>query len=381
MNEKHRICTKCVMDTTDPDITFDEFGVCNHCTHYDKQMDQLPKGKEAQKILNKLIEQIKRDGQSNEYDCIIGLSGGVDSTYVAYLVKEKFGLRPLAVHLDNGWNSELSVINMENIVKKLDIDLYTHVIDWEEFKDIQLSFLKSSTPDSEVPSDHAIFSVLRQIAKKYKIKHVINGINVKTESHHALSWSQGHSDFGYIKGVQKMFGINKIKTFPHGNRLTILEDIFSKKWINILNYIDYDKNEAKNIITEKLNWKDYGGKHYESIYTKFFQGYILPQKFGYDKRKMHLSSLICAGVFTREAALKELEQPPYPIQEQLDDREYLIKKFKITPEEFEEIMNRPAKTYYDYPSYYGKILKSRHLPKIKKILKFIFNRSKSDEKS
>lgn len=375
------ICAKCVMDTTDPDITFNEVGVCNHCTHYDKQMDQLPKGKEAQEILNKLIEQIKKDGRSNDYDCIIGLSGGVDSTYVAYLVKEKFGLKPLAVHLDNGWNSELSVINMENIVKKLDIDLYTHVIDWEEFKDIQLSFLKSSTPDSEVPSDHAIFSVLRQIAKKYKIKHVINGINIKTESHHALSWSQGHSDFGYIKGIQKMFGTKKIKTFPHGNRLTVFEDVFSKKWINILNYIDYDKNEAKRIITEKLNWKDYGGKHYESIYTKFFQGYILPQKFGYDKRKMHLSSLICAGVVTREEALKELEQPPYPIQEQLDDREYLIKKFKITPEEFEAIMNRPAKTYYDYPSYYGKILKSRFLPKIKKIIKFILNRSKSDDNS
>jgi N-acetyl sugar amidotransferase len=364
------------MDTTDPDITFNEEGVCNHCLHYDVQMNQLPKGKQAQKMLDDLISRIKKDGKSKNYDCIIGLSGGVDSTFVAYLVKEKFGLRPLAVHLDNGWNSELSVINMENIVKKLDIDLYTHVIDWEEFKDIQLSFLKSSTPDSEVPSDHAIFSVLRQIAKKYKIKHVINGINVKTESHHALSWSQGHSDFGYIKGVQKMFGTKKIKTFPHGNRLTIIEDVFSEKWINILNYIDYDKNEAKQIITEKLNWKDYGGKHYESIYTKFFQGYILPQKFGYDKRKMHLSSLICAGVNTREEALNELEQPPYPIQEQLDDKEYLIKKFKITPEEFEEIMNRPAKTYYDYPSYYGKILKSRFLPKIKKALKFILVKSK-----
>lgn len=377
MSEKYRICNKCVMDTTDPDITFNEVGVCNHCTHYEKQMDQLPKGKEAQDILNNLIEQIKKDGQSNEYDCIIGLSGGVDSTYVAYLVKEKFGLRPLAVHLDNGWNSELSVINMENIVKKLDIDLYTHVIDWEEFKDIQLSFLKSSTPDSEVPSDHAIFSVLRQVAKKHKIKHVINGINIKTESHHALSWSQGHSDFGYIKGIQKKFGSKKIKTFPHGNRLTIFEDIFSRKWVNILNFIDYDKDEAKRLITEKLNWKDYGGKHYESIYTKFFQGYILPQKFGYDKRKMHLSSLICAGVVTREDALDELEQPPYPVQEQLDDREYLIKKFKITLELFEEIMNRPVKSYYDYPSYYGKILKSKYLPKIKKTIKFVMNSSKS----
>lgn len=366
---EYRICSRCVMDTTDPDITFNIEGVCNHCLNYDKQISRLPKGEEAEKKLKELIEKIKEDGKSNEYDCIIGLSGGVDSTYVAYIVKEEFGLRPLAVHLDNGWNSELSVVNMENIVKKLNIDLYTHVIDWEEFKDIQLSFLKSSTPDSEVPSDHAIFSVLRKISKKHNVKYVINGINIKTESHHALSWSQGHSDFGYIKSIQKIFGTKKIKTFPHGNRLTIIEDLFSKKWVNILNYIDYDKDEAKKLITEKLNWRDYGGKHYESIYTKFFQGYILPQKFGYDKRKMHLSSLICAGSVTRSAALKELENPPYPVSEQLDDREYLIKKFKITEQEFNDILALPPKTYFDYPSYYGKILKSKSLPKIKKIIK------------
>jgi len=371
---EYRICTKCVMDTSDPNITFDNEGVCNHCLTYAKQIESLPKGVEAEDQLAKLVAEIKKDGYAKEYDCIIGLSGGVDSTYVAYLVKEMLGLRPLAVHLDNGWNSELSVVNMENIVKKLNIDLYTHVIDWEEFKDIQLSFLKASTPDSEVPSDHAIFSVLRQISKKHKVKYVINGINIKTESHHALSWSQGHSDFGYIKAVQKKFGTKKIKTFPHGNRLTILEDLFSKKWVNILNYIDYDKNEAKKLITDKLSWRDYGGKHYESIYTKFFQGYILPQKFGYDKRKMHLSSLICAGSISRQEALDELNLPPYPIKEQLDDKEYLIKKFKITSEEFDRIMALPPKTYYDYPSYYGKILKSKFLPRVKNIIKLLYKK-------
>lgn len=368
-----RVCVRCVMDTTDPNITFNEEGVCNHCITYDRQISQLPQGAEAEKKLRELVAKIKQDGKSKDYDCIIGLSGGVDSTYVAYLVKEELGLRPLAVHLDNGWNSELSVVNMENIVKKLDIDLYTHVIDWEEFKDIQLSFLKASTPDSEVPSDHAIFSILRKISKKHNIKYVINGINIKTESHHALSWSQGHSDFGYIRAVQRQFGTKKIKTFPHGNRLTIIEDLFSKKWINILNYIDYDKEKAKRLIMEKLSWRDYGGKHYESIYTKFFQGYILPQKFGYDKRKMHLSSLICAGTVTRMEALEELEKPPYPINEQLDDREYLIKKFKISKQDFDFIMALPPKTYFDYPSYYGKILKSKFLPKIKKIVKVFFN--------
>lgn len=355
----YQVCTKCVMDTSDTGITFDESGVCNHCHRYADQMARIPSGEAASQELQALVDKIKTAGQGKPYDCIIGLSGGVDSTYVAYLTKKILGLRPLAVHLDNGWNSELSVKNIENIVKKLGIDLYTHVIDWDEFKDIQLSFLKASTPDSEVPTDHAIFSILRKVRRKYKLDYVLNGINSKTESHHPLSWSQGHSDFGYIKSVHKKFGNTKIKTFPHGNIFTIFEDRFSSKWVNILNYIDYNKNEAKKIITEELEWQDYGGKHFESIYTRFYQGYILPKKFGFDKRKMHLSSLICAGELKREDALKELERPPYPLDQQQADKEFLCKKFNLSIEQFDAIMNLPIKSYHDYPSYYGKILSSR----------------------
>lgn len=355
----YQVCTKCVMDTSDAGITFDESGVCNHCHRYADQMARIPSGEAASQELQALVDKIKTAGQGKPYDCIIGLSGGVDSTYVAYLTKKILGLRPLAVHLDNGWNSELSVKNIENIVKKLGIDLYTHVIDWDEFKDIQLSFLKASTPDSEVPTDHAIFSILRKVRRKYKLDYVLNGINSKTESHHPLSWSQGHSDFGYIKSVHKKFGNTKIKTFPHGNIFTIFEDRFSSKWVNILNYIDYNKNEAKKIITEELEWQDYGGKHFESIYTRFYQGYILPKKFGFDKRKMHLSSLICAGELKREDALKELERPPYPLDQQQADKEFLCKKFNLSIEQFDAIMNLPIKSYHDYPSYYGKILSSR----------------------
>jgi N-acetyl sugar amidotransferase len=340
-------------------------------------MESLPKGIDAKQKLDQLIKQIKSDGYDKRYDCIIGLSGGVDSTYVAYLVKEEFGLRPLAVHLDNGWNSALSIENMKNIIDKLEIDLYTHTIDLDEFRDIQLSFLKASTPDSEIPTDHAIFSLLKQVAKKNNVKYVLNGINIKTESHHALSWSQGHSDFGYIKSVQRKFGTKPIRTFPHGNRLTLLEGLFSKSWINILNYIDYNKAEAKKIITERLNWQDYGGKHFESTYTKFFQGHILPKKFGYDKRKMHLSSLICAGEITREAALEELKKPPYPLEEQMEDKNILIDRFCITHDEFEEIMTRAPKTYYDYPSYYGHLINCKMLNFIKKIIKKAFLSSKT----
>ena len=367
--QRHQLCTNCVMDTSDTSITFDESGVCNHCHRYEDQMARIPKGEVAESELQTLVKKIKEAGKGKPYDCIIGLSGGVDSTYVAYLAKEILGLRPLAVHLDNGWNSELSVQNIENIVKKIDIDLYTHVIDWDEFKDIQLSFLKASTPDSEVPTDHAIFSILRKVRRKYKLDYVLNGINSKTESHHPLVWSQGHSDFGYIKSVQKMFGTKKIKTFPHGNIFTIFEDRFSSKWVNVLNYIDYNKNEAKKIITEELEWQDYGGKHFESIYTRFYQGYILPQKFGFDKRKMHLSSLICAGELGREDALKELEQPTYPLEQQQADKEFLCKKFNLSLEQFDAIMNLPIKSYYDYPSYYGKILSSKYYRTLLKVLK------------
>lgn len=365
----YRICTNCVMDTTDADIVFDEHGVCHHCHRYFATMNSKPQGQAAKDALRMLVEKIKAEGRGKPYDCIIGLSGGVDSTYVAYLVKKELGLRPLAVHLDNGWNSELSVQNIENIVRRLDIDLFTYVIDWEEFKDIQLSFLKASTPDSEVPSDHAIFSILRKVRRKYKLNYVLNGINSKTESHHPLSWSQGHSDFGYIRSVQKNFGTKKIKTFPHGNIFTLFEDRVSNKWVNILDYIEYDKDKAKKIITEELGWQDYGGKHFESTYTKFYQGYILPQKFGFDKRKMHISSLICAGVMTREEALEALKQPPYPLEDQLIDREYVIKKFGISAEEFDSIMKSEPKTYWDYPSYYGKFLKSRYFKLLKQVVR------------
>lgn len=367
--KSYQICAKCVMDTSDYDITFDSEGICIHCHNYDKQINSLPTLENAQSELLKVVEKIKQDGVGKEYDCIIGLSGGVDSSYVAYVVKNQLGLRPLAVHLDNGWNSELSVKNIENIVKILDIDLYTYVLNWEEFKDLQLSFLKASTPDIEIPTDHAIFSILRKLGKKYNLKYVVNGINLKTESHHPLSWSQGHSDWKYINSVQKKFGTKKLKTYPHGNFFTIFQDRISTKWINILNYLDYDKDKAKGLITKELHWQDYGGKHFESIYTRFYQGYILPNKFGFDKRRMHLSSLICSNLITRNDALQELKKPTYPIPMQQDDKEYTIKKLGITEQEFENIMASEIKSYYDYPSYYGKILKSKYYKLIVKTVK------------
>jgi N-acetyl sugar amidotransferase len=346
----YRICTRCVMDTTDPNIEFDEQGVCNHCNRYDRLVRRhiLPAG-EREKELSRLVETIKAAGRDRDYDCVVGVSGGVDSTYVAYTVK-KLGLRPLAVHLDNGWDSELAVKNIENVLKTLGIDLYTHVIDWEEFRDLQLSFLKASTPDSEIPTDHAIFALMYQMAKKTGVRYVIAGFNVRTESHHPWAWSQGYLDYAYIRTVHRRFGTRKLITYPHMGFWRFHWYLVSLRMINILNYIDYRKEDAMKVLENELGWKYYGGKHYESIYTRFYQGYILPRKFGFDKRKTHLSSLICSGEITRDGALRELKNDPYPPALQEEDREYVIKKFGLSPSAFEEIMALPRKSYEDYNS-------------------------------
>ncbi len=347
----YQICTRCVMDTTDPEIEFDEKGVCNHCHYYDERLkNKVFTGEEGRRRLAKIVDDIKREGAGKDYDCVIGVSGGVDSTYVAYKVKE-LGLNPLAVHLDNGWDSELAVKNIEQVLKKLKIDLYTHVIDWEEFKDLQLAFLKASTPDSEIPTDHAIVSLMCQMTAKIGVKYIVMGYNTRTETHHAKAWSQGHYDWKYIKSVHQRFGRTKLVTFPRMDIWTYLRYRTTQKWINILDYLDYVKKDAMRILQEDLGWKYYGGKHYESIYTRFYQGYILPKKFGYDKRRMHLSSLICSGEMTREEALVELKKEPYPVELQEEDKTYVIKKFDITEAEFERIMNLPQKSFHDYPSY------------------------------
>jgi N-acetyl sugar amidotransferase len=338
------------MDTSDPEITFDDSGVCNHCHTYEKMNARdVFGGEEGRRKLQLLADQIKQAGKGKPYDCVIGVSGGVDSTYVAYKVKE-IGLRPLAVHLDNGWNSELAIQNIENVLGKLNIDLLTHVIDWEEFKDLQLAFLKASTPDSEIPSDHAIVALMRKVARKHRISYIVSGCNVRTETHLPRSWSQGHRDWLYIKSVHQQFGTRPLKTYPH---FTALQDYIynrTQNWVDILNYVDYVKADAKDLLLRELGWRDYGGKHFESIYTRFYQGYILPKKFGFDKRRSHLSSMICSGQIKRTEALMELSKPSYAPELQKADLEYVVKKFELTQAEFEQILKLPVKTYWDYPS-------------------------------
>ncbi len=370
MSSEYRICTRCVMDTTDPDIVFDENGVCNHCHTYDRMVrEYVVDGEDGLRQLEQIAEKIRKDGQGKKYDCVIGVSGGVDSTYVAFRVKE-LGLRPLAVHLDNGWDSELAVKNIEETLKRLDIDLYTEVLDWEEFKDLQISFLKASTPDSEIPTDHAIGALLGNMAEKLGVKYIIVGHNVRTETHLPRSWSQGHFDWKYIRAIQEKFGKLPLKTFPHFGFFKFYLRMVTQKRIEILNYIGYNKKEALRVLQDDLGWRYYGGKHYESIYTRFYQGYILPEKFGFDKRRSHLSSLVCSGEMTRGQALDELKAPTYAPSMQEEDREYVVKKLGLTDDEFAAIMAAPRKTYWDYPSH-GQFMKRPFVLKMVPFVKWV----------
>ncbi|GIQ58592.1 LPS biosynthesis protein WbpG [Flavobacterium collinsii] len=349
------VCNRCVMDSTDPNIVFDESGNCNYCNDYLEKDFKYTEDKELQ--LKKVIDEIKAAGANKKYDCIIGVSGGVDSTYVAYEVKKR-GLRPLAVHLDNGWNSELAVSNIQKTLQKLDIDLFTYVIDWQEFKDLQFSFLKASIPGMEVPTDHGIISILNKIAAKNNVKYIINGSNSSSEHIMSPRWSEGvaQRDWLLIKNVHRQFGKAKLKSFPH----TSIYDFFYYKLIkkisviNILNYVDFSKEKGMKLIQDDLGWIYYGGKHYESIYTRFTQAYIQPKKFNIDKRKAHHSNLICAGEMSREEAIEDLLKDAYKdLQMRDDDKEYFMKKIGMTEDEFDNMMNAPLKSYLDYKGYFN----------------------------
>jgi N-acetyl sugar amidotransferase len=360
MKEKDsQICTNCIMDSTDPEIYFDENGVCNHCLKFENQLKKnwFP-NEEGKKKLDAIINQIKIDGKNKKYDCVIGLSGGVDSSYLAYILRKLYPeLRILAIHIDGGWNSELAVHNIENIVKILGIDLYTGVVPWEEMQDLQLAFFKSGLANQDVPQDHAFFATLYHVANKNGIKYFLSGGNLATESILPSSWGYNAMDATQLKAVHKKFGKKKLKKYEIVSffKRKIYYPYFKKfRIIRPLDFLPYIKDEAKETIKSELNWRDYGGKHHESKFTKFFQAHWLPTKFGFDKRKAHLSSLIVSEQMTRDEALKELEKPLYDETELKEDKEFISKKLGISLEEFETIMQQPNKTFLDYPSDYKK---------------------------
>jgi len=355
LNSNYQRCIKCVMDTSDEEINFNEEGICCHCQLFENvQRKSWFPNKEGKIKLNRIIDQIKYDGESSEYDCVIGLSGGVDSSYLAYVLKKEYPeLRILAIHIDGGWNSELAVSNIENIVKILDIDLYTRVINWEEMKDLQVAYLKSSLANQDVPQDHAFFATLYEQSLKHNIKYFLSGSNLATESVLPSSWGYNAMDGIQLKSIHNLYGNKKLKSYTILNffQKHIYYPLIKKfRIISPLNYLPYDKEEAKKVITKELNWRDYGGKHHESIFTKFFQSYYLPKKFGYDKRLAHLSSLILSEQLTRDEALTELEKPSYKLEELENDKEFISKKLAITIQELDALMLLPNKKYTDYKS-------------------------------
>ena len=342
------------MDTiADPNITFDAEGVCNYYAEYvNAEKKYVRHGLEGDTALQLSIDEIKADRGKKKYDSILGLSGGVDSTYLCLLAKEQ-GLNPLIVHCDNGWNSELAQYNIEQTVKRLGFDLYTYVINWGEFRELQLSYLKASVVDIEVLTDQAFMAVLYQQAKRWQIRHVLTGMNIVTEQVLPRAWIFGKADTVNIKAIQNQFGqvsFSDLKTYPTLDLLTKLyfERILKKKNHNLLNYIPYVYDQVKERIQNELGWRDYGGKHYESVWTRFYQGYILPEKFGIDKRKAHFSNLIFSGQLTKEEALEKLKQPIYPPELLEEDKEFVIKKFGLDQAEFDEIMKRPRKKHTDF---------------------------------
>jgi len=350
-NNTYQQCSLSVMDTiADPDITFDEKGICNYYYEYQKAAkENVFTGEAGIKNIEQLVEKIKEAGKGKPYDCIMGVSGGVDSTYVAYLAK-KHGLRPLAVHFDNGWNSELAVKNIENLVSKLDIDLHTLVINWEEFKDIQLAYLKASVIDIEAVTDHAITGTISTLAKKYNIKYSLTGSNVVTEFVMPPSWTFNKSDHVNLQDIHKKFGTMPLKSYPIYNTYLkkYTHNVIKMESVALLNSVPYNKQEIKDFIQKELAWRDYGGKHYESIFTKFYQAYILPVKFKVDKRKPHLSTLIFSGQITKQEALAELEKPLYDSNEFRHDYDFVLKKLGLTNNEFEDLMRLPVKDHRDY---------------------------------
>ncbi len=351
MIKNYQQCSRCMLDTNDdPAITFNQEGICNHCLNYDKMEKELVyKGEAGEKKLAETVEIIKKAGKGKAYDCILGVSGGVDSTYLAYKAKE-LGLRTLCVHFDNGWNSELAVKNIENIISKLGFDLETYVVNWPEFKDIQLAYFKANVVDIEAITDHAITGTIYRLATKYGIKYILTGNNVATEVVLPKYWIFHKADAANIKDIHDKFGTIKLKNYPFfgSKEKHLYQTVKGIKSVDLLNYMPYIKDQVKKEISEKLEWRDYGGKHYESVFTRFYQGYILPQKFGIDKRKAHYSNLICSGQMTKTEVISKMEEDIYPAELIETDKEFVLKKLGMSEEFFNDYLKQPRREHTEY---------------------------------
>lgn len=348
-----RVCSNCVMDTTDPSITFDDNGVCDHCHGFwnDVQPNWHPDA-DSRARLAAVIEDIKRKGQGKEFDCILGMSGGLDSSYMLHLVVTEFGLRPLVFHVDGGWNSDVAVTNIQMLVDGLGLDLYTEVINWEEMRDFQSSFFKSGVSHLDIPQDHAFIATLYRFADKYNIKYIMNGGNYSTECvRNPLNWLYHGSDLPQIKDIQKRFGTRKLTSYPFSPILyhkVYLRYLRGVRVVKPLNDLVYSKKIAIDTLSEKYGWEAYPQKHFESRFTKFFEAYWLPTRFGYDTRKVQYSSLILTGQMTQQEALEKLQKPAYDPETIDEEFDYIATKLDISSEELRRYHEMPLKTHRDY---------------------------------
>lgn len=345
------------MDTTDPCITFDTHGTCNHCIEFDTitSKNWFP-NEEGHRLWLAITEQIKATGHGKDYDCILGLSGGVDSSYLALKVHEQ-GLRPLVVHVDAGWNSELAVANVKAIVDYCNFDLHTHVVDWEEMRDLQLAYLRAGVANQDVPQDHAFFASMYHFAIRNRIRYILSGGNLATEAIFPKSWHGSAMDAINLKAIHKQYGERPLKTY---STISFFEYyiwypfVKGMRTIRPLNYMPYNKAQAEEELRLKVGWRSYGRKHGESLFTKFFQNYYLPERYGYDKRRPHLSSLIVSGQMTRDEALIKLAEPLYETGELEIDIEYLCKKLHLSRTQFDNIMQVPLHHHTDFSTWQGR---------------------------
>lgn len=349
----YQICTNCVMDTSDSRIVFDERGVCDHCNDFHENV--LPNWHTDEKGYSKLegiMQKIKTSGKGKDFDCLLGISGGVDSSYMLHLAVKEFGLRPLVFHVDGGWNSELAVHNIQMLIDKLGLDLYTEVINWEEMKDFQLAFFKSGVPHIDVPQDHAFVATLYNFAEKYNIKYILNGGNISTECvRNPMEWLYYGTDMVHLDDIIHRFGTVKMKTYPFSSifkHKIYLRYIRGVKVIRPLNYMPYVKADALKMLEKEYGWKPYPQKHFESRFTKFYEGYWLPERFGFDTRRVQYSSLILTGQMTREEAVERLKKPAYNPETIEDEFNYIATKLGISPEELRNYFKMEKKFYWDY---------------------------------
>lgn len=350
---QYQVCTRCVMDTSDPSICFDETGVCDHCLAFDREVyPRWHPNETGRKILDREIEEIKVRGRGKPFDCIIGMGGGADSSYLIYLAKEILGLRPLVFHVDVGWNSETAANNIEKIVDGLKLELFTHVIEWDEMRDLQLAFFKSGVPHIDVPQDHACWAQMYRFAEEYDVRSIVTGGNIATECvRNPLQYFYYGTDLWQIKDIHKRFGSIPLDSFPFSGVLRhkiYLRYIKQIKVLQPLDFMPYNKVEAMKFLKDRFGWQPYARKHFESRFTKFYEAYWLPVRFGFDTRRVQYSSMILTGQMSRNSAMDELKNLPYDPDEMIHDFEYVANKLEITVQELKGYLTAPLKFYWDY---------------------------------